>query len=56
MVAFKILLDKEQYSEFHMKVEQLFEDLSQNINTIPIKKVREMMGFPSNWRKLSKLD
>lgn len=55
MIAFKMLLSKKQYTDFHNQIETLFDDLSNNLNTIPISKIRNMMGFPSNWRRLKTL-
>lgn len=55
MIAFKMLLSQKQYSTFQEQVESLFNDLSTKLTTISISKIRNIMGFPSNWRRLKTL-
>lgn len=55
MVAFKMILSKERYIQFQNQFEEIFNELSAELETIPIKKIREIMGLPNNWRKLKKL-
>ncbi len=55
MVAFKMLLSNKRYVEYNEKMEQLFDELSNNLHTITIGKIRSFMGIPSNWKKLKQI-
>lgn len=55
MVALKMTLSNKRYISFQNEVEKLLNDLSSKLTTIPIKKIREYMGFPNNWKNLGKL-
>lgn len=55
MVAFKMVLSKKQYIIFLNQIEKLFDELSTKLTTISIKKIRNMMGIPNNWRQLKTL-
>ena len=56
MVAFKMVLSKNRYNEYIEQIESLFDELSKELSTIPIKKIRKIMGVPTNWRSLKKID
>lgn len=56
MVAFKMILSKNRYNEYIEQIESLFDELSKELSTIPIKKIRKIMGVPTNWRSLKKID
>ena len=34
----------------------LFDELSKDLSTIPIRKIRNIMGIPNNWRRLKTLN
>lgn len=55
MVAFKMLLSTQRYQTYHRQIESLFNELSNQLSTIPIKKIRGKMGLPNNWRRLKTL-
>lgn len=55
MVAFKMLLSTQRYQTYHRQIESLFNELSNQLSTIPIKKIRGKMGIPNNWRRLKTL-
>ena len=55
MVAFKMLLSTQRYQTYHKQIESLFNELSSQLSTISIKKIRGKMGIPDNWRRLKTL-
>lgn len=55
-IAFKMLLSKNRYNEYIERIEDLFDELSKDLSTIPIKKIKKIMGIPTNWRSLKKLN
>ena len=55
MVAFKMLLSTKRYLAYHKQLEQLFDELTVNIRTIPMSKIRNLMGLPNNWKRLKNL-
>ena len=56
MIALKLLLPKQRYFSFHRQIENLFDDLSQELSSISINKIRNAMGMPGNWRRLKTLE
>lgn len=55
MVTFKLLLSDIEYKEYHLKIEKLLNELSLQLKSIPLKKIRGIMGLPNNWRRLQNL-
>lgn len=55
MVTFKLLLSDIEYKEYHKKIEVIINELSSQLKSIPLKKIRGIMGLPANWRKLQNL-
>lgn len=55
VVAFKFLLTAREYSEYQNKLDILFEELKSQLTTISIKKIRDIMDMPSNWKKIEML-
>ena len=55
MVTFKLLLSDIEYKEYHQKIEVIINELSSQLKSIPLKKIRGIMGLPANWRKLQNL-
>lgn len=56
MIAFKMVLSKTRYNEYIKQIEDLFDELSKDLSTIPIRKIRNIMGIPNNWRRLKTLN
>jgi abortive infection bacteriophage resistance protein len=55
IVAFKMLLSQREYALFQTSLEELLNKLSKELSTINISKIRNLMGFPSNWTRLKTL-
>lgn len=55
MVAFKMLLPNKRYQIYHKQIETMFNELDNQLSTISIKKIRDIMGIPNNWRRLKTL-
>lgn len=55
MVAFKILLNDKRFLEYITQIEALLNELSSQLSTISLKTIRNIMGVPSNWKKLKTL-
>lgn len=53
MIAFKLLLSNAEYKKYHQDVEKLFQQLSAQLHSISIKKIRGIMGLPNNWKRLA---
>lgn len=55
LIAFKMLLPREEYTAYQRKVEGLLNELNRQLKSIGISKIRAAMDLPSNWKKLSSL-
>ncbi|MBE5807097.1 MAG: Abi family protein [Clostridiales bacterium] len=55
MIAFKLVMPDKDYQRYISRVDELLDKLSTQIITISMKKIRDCMDMPSNWRKISKL-
>ena len=55
MVAFKMLLTNKRYADYIDQLETLFKELSLQLSTISIRKIRGIMGIPNNWKRLKTL-
>lgn len=56
MIAFKLLLSRDRYMRYHNQIENLFDELETQLKTISVKKIRNLMGMPNNWRRLKTLN
>lgn len=55
VIILKLLLEKEQFSNFYIEIINSIEILKKKLTTINIDKVMNKMGFPKNYKKLLKL-
>lgn len=55
VIILKILLEKENFYEFYLKIVKEIEQLEECLTTISINKVLHKMGFPKNYKKLLNL-
>lgn len=55
MIAFKMVLSEKQYTAFQNQIEKLFDELSSKLTIISINKIRSIMRFPNNWKRLKTL-
>lgn len=55
MITFKLLLSDIEYKEYQQKVETILSELSSRLRSIPLKKIRGIMGLPNNWKRLQSL-
>ena len=55
IIVFKLLLEKEQFTELYIEIIKNIEKLKKELSTISIEKVMYKMGFPKNYKKLLKL-
>ena len=55
VIILKLLLGKEQFSNFYIEMVKNIELLKKELTTINIDKVMNKMGFPKNYKKLLKL-
>ncbi len=56
IISIKMLLSKKDFNIFVNNLEKLFVELESNLYTIPINKVKKLMGIPNNWKKLQALN
>ena len=55
VIILKLLLEKEQFSNFYIEIINSIETLKRKLITINVEKVMNKMGFPKNYKKLLKL-
>lgn len=55
VIILKILLEKEQFSEFHSNIIKIIEKLENQLLSLRIDKVLYKMGFPKNYKELINL-
>lgn len=51
-IILALLLEKSDTKEFISSMKKLFDKLSRQQHTIPITRIKEVMGFPGNWANL----
>ena len=56
IIIMKQVLEKEAFKNLSLEIENVVETLNYNLNTIKIDDVLERMGFPLNWKDLSKIE
>ena len=52
----KQMLDKEDFKNMVLELDNVIETLNYNIHTIKIEAVLQRMGFPVNWKDISKIE
>ena len=52
----KQLLQKEEFKNMVLELDNVIETLNYNLNTIKITDVFEKMGFPINWKDLASME
>ena len=56
LIIMKQLLQTEEFKNMTMELENIIQTLNYNLNTISIDQVLNRMGFPINWKDLSKIE
>lgn len=56
LIIMKQMLQKEEFKNMTIEIENVIQTLDYNLNSIKIDKVLNRMGFPLNWKDLSKIE
>ncbi len=56
IIIMKQFLTKTEFSNMTLELESVIQTLNYNLTTIKIEKVLNKMGFPLNWKELSKIE
>lgn len=56
LIIMKQLLRKEEFHNMTLELDNTIQTLNYNLTTIKIEKVLNKMGFPDNWKELSKIE
>ena len=56
MIIMKQMLDKEDFKNMVLELDNVMETLNYNLHTIKIEDVLHHMGFPVNWKDISKIE
>ena len=56
IIIMKQLLQKEEFKNMTIELDNVVETLNYNLNTIKIEDVLERMGFPKNWKDLANIE
>ena len=56
IIIMKQLLERESFTNMSYEIDNVIETLNYNLNVIKINAVLERMGFPLNWKDLSKIE
>ena len=51
-----MLLSREDKMKMINELIMAFDDLDENIDSIPITKIYNMMGFPHNWKEIKDIN
>ena len=46
------MLNQDEFKNMALEISHAFKTLDMNINSIPISKVMDRMGFPTNWEEI----
>lgn len=55
IIIIKQMLTENEFKNMMLEIEHCIENLKYNLNTIPIEKVLDRMGFPENWQQLTNI-
>lgn len=55
IIALKLLLSPQCFDKYFSQLENLLEELSAQLHTIPVSKIKNIMGFPNNWQRIKTL-
>ena len=56
LIIMKQMLQAEEYKNMTMELDNIIQTLNYNLTTIKIGKVLKKMGFPMNWKDLTKIE
>ena len=56
IIILKQMLDKEDFKNMILEMDNVIETLNYNLHTIKIENVFHRMGFPVNWKDISKIE
>lgn len=56
MIIMKQMLNKEEFKNMTIELNNIIATLDYNLHTISIEQVLDRMGFPTNWENLSKIE
>lgn len=56
LIIMKQMLQKEEFKNMSIELENVIETLNYNLSSIKIDKVLNRMGFPLNWKDLAKIE
>ena len=49
IIVMKQMLKNDEFKNMCLEIDHAFKNLELNIKTIPLSKIQDKMGFPSNW-------
>lgn len=56
IITLKLLLSKKEFLAYFKKVSSLLDELNSQLSTISLRKIRDTMDLPTNWKKISTLN
>ena len=56
IIIMKQMLQKEEFKNMTIELDNIIQTLNYNLHTIKIKEVLERMGFPINWKDLANIE
>ena len=56
LIIMKQMLRKEEFHNMTLELDNVIQTLNYNLTSIKIEKVLTKMGFPNNWKELSKIE
>lgn len=56
LIIMKQMLRKEEFHNMTLELDNVIQTLNYNLMSIKIEKVLDKMGFPNNWKELSKIE
>ena len=56
VIIMKQMLQTEEFKNMTMELDNIVQTLNYNLSTIKIEKIFNRMGFPINWKELSKIE
>ena len=56
VIVMKQMLKYDEFKNLALEIKHAIDNLSINIKSIPIDKVLDRMGFPTNWEDIIELD
>ena len=56
IIVMKQMLKYDEFKNLALEIKHAFDNLAMNVKSIPMEKILDRMGFPTNWEDIIEID